>query len=129
MVMPSDLTNLLVPKTLAKQKRQDTFVRVRFWRKLGRLAGRLPFSDDLVSAYFCATDPATPRKVRIILMAALAYFVVPTDMIPDFIAGFGYTDDGTVLLAALAAVRQHVTSEHKQKAEKALSEPLEQPGD
>ena len=127
--MRSDLTNLPVPKSPAEQKRQDTFVRVRFWRKLGRLAGRLPFADDLVSAYFCATDPATPRKVRIILMAALAYFVVPMDVIPDFIAGLGYTDDGTVLLAALAAVRQYVTSDHKQQARDALAEPPVQPGD
>jgi len=120
--MPADIPNLPVPTTPAEQKQQEALVRLRFWRKTKQLAGRIPFSSDLLAAYYCAIDPATPRKVRVILMAALAYFVVPTDLIPDFIAGLGYTDDATVLLAALGSVRQHIAPRHKEQAERTLSE-------
>jgi uncharacterized membrane protein YkvA (DUF1232 family) len=44
-----------------------------FWTALKQFAGRLPFVEDLVAAYYCALDPATPMRVRGILLAALAY--------------------------------------------------------
>lgn len=96
-------------------------VRRDFWAKLRRYAARLPFAEDLIAAYYCATDPATPSRVRAILFAALAYFIVPTDMIPDFIASFGFTDDMTVLLAAIAAVRGHISQTHRIRARAALA--------
>lgn len=96
-------------------------VRRDFWTKLRRYAARLPFTEDLIAAYYCATDRATPSRVRAILFAVLAYFIVPTDMIPDFVAGFGFTDDMTVLLAAIATVRGHITTAHRQQARDALA--------
>lgn len=43
---------------------------------LKHFAGRLPFVEELVAGYYCALDPATPMRVRGILLAALAYFIV-----------------------------------------------------
>src|SRR4029079_2144733 len=48
-------------------------VRRDFWAKLKRFAGMVPFVDDLVAAYYCALDPATPMRVRGMLLAAIAY--------------------------------------------------------
>ena len=31
---------------------------------LKRVAKRIPFAEDLLAAYFCTRDPATPRLVR-----------------------------------------------------------------
>src|ERR1051326_5699983 len=50
-------------------------VRRDFWTALKQFAGRLPFVEDLVAAYYCALDPATPMRVRGVLLAALAYFI------------------------------------------------------
>jgi len=83
-----------------------------FWDKLRRTAGRVPFVEDALAAYYCATDRATPLFVKAVLMGALAYFVIPTDVIPDFIVGLGYTDDASVLAAALAAVRANLRASH-----------------
>ena len=47
-------------------------VRRDFWAKLKRFAARVPFAEDLVAAYYCALDPATPIRVRGMLLAALA---------------------------------------------------------
>src|SRR3546814_7110156 len=84
--------------------RNESMVQRGFWAKLKRSVGRVPFLAYAVSAYYCAFDPKTPRPVKAMLLAALAYFVVPSDMIPDFIAGLGFTDDATVLFATVRMV-------------------------
>lgn len=91
-----------------------------FWAKLKRFAGRVPFAEDLVAAYYCAMDAKTPARAKAVLLAALAYFILPTDLIPDFIAGFGFSDDAAVLMAALATIRAHLTDAHRAAARQAL---------
>ena len=54
------------------------------------------------------------------LFAALAYFVLPADLIPDFVAGLGFTDDSAVLLMALQALAPYVTDAHIARARAAL---------
>lgn len=107
-----------LPAILAQNERK---VREGFWRKLLRLAGKVPFADDAAAAYFCAVDPATPTKAKAVLLAALAYFVAPIDAIPDFVAGLGFTDDATVLAMAIALMARHVTPAHREKARAVLS--------
>ena len=87
-----------------------------FVDKARKTIGRIPFSDEAAAAYFCATDRQTPNRVRVILMAALAYFVVPVDMVPDFIAMLGFTDDAAVFWAAWRSVSGHVTDTHRARA-------------
>ena len=100
----------------AVMEANEELVSTRFWRKARQVAGTIPFMDDLVAAYYCALDPKTPKRVRGTLLAALAYFIVPTDMIPDFIMGLGFTDDATVLATVLAMVSGHIKQEHQNQA-------------
>lgn len=97
-------------------------VRSRFWKTLRKAARAIPFSDELVAAYYCALDPATPHRVRGMLLAALAYFVLPVDAIPDILPGIGFTDDVTVLIATLSVVRAHITPAHREAARTALAD-------
>lgn len=103
----------------AEQAAEKT-VRDGFWRKLGRTAGHIPFAEDAISAYFCAFDSATPFRVRATLVGALAYFIVPADMMPDFLPLFGFVDDASVLAAALAAIGSHMNQTHRLAAARAL---------
>jgi uncharacterized membrane protein YkvA (DUF1232 family) len=116
--IPSNFS-LVVPDA-AKRARNERIVKSRFWPKVRSTLGRVPFTEDVVAAFYCATDRATPAYVRAVLFGALAYFVLPTDLIPDFIAGLGFTDDATVLMAAFTAVRAHFTPEHRSRARKFL---------
>lgn len=102
-------------------ERNRSRVKLSFWRKLRRVAGQIPFAEDALAMYYCALDPATPFQARATLYAALAYFVVPTDLVPDFIAGLGFGDDATVLAAALALVARHILPSHRARARKALT--------
>lgn len=104
-------------------RKNETYVRRRFWLKLRRFIGRIPFTEELVASYYCALDPATPVRVKAVLLAALAYFVLPTDLIPDFIAGLGFTDDATVLATAIGIVGGHLKERHRAKARATLLRP------
>jgi len=99
-------------------------VRQEFWAKLKRFAARLPFADDLVAAYYCALDPATPIRVRGMLLAALAYFILPTDFIPDIIGGLGFADDMALFTAVIGLVSSHITPTHRAAAARALDKEL-----
>jgi len=100
--------------------RNEDRVRAGFWPKLKQMLSRVPFAEDAVAAWFCAFDPQTPLKVRGMLLAALAYFVLPVDAVPDMILGLGFTDDLTVLMTAVALVGTHLRPEHRRQARQAL---------
>ncbi len=91
-------------------------VREGFWRKARATLGKVPFTEDAVAAFHCATDSATPLRIRATLFAALAYFVLPFDAVPDFLLGLGFTDDAAVILAAFTAARLHVSEAHRARA-------------
>ena len=93
-----------------------------FWRKLAPIVARIPFAEDLLAAYYCAFDSATPAHVKAALVAAIAYFVLPTDVIPDMIPIIGYTDDAAVLAAALKLVSDHISPAHREAAKNKLSD-------
>jgi uncharacterized membrane protein YkvA (DUF1232 family) len=100
--------------------RDEQIVRDGFWPKLTRHAARLPFADDLLAAWYCASDAQTPLKVKATLFGALAYFVLPFDVIPDVILGLGFTDDMAVLITAVTLVRNHITQAHRDRARETL---------
>ncbi|MAI90982.1 YkvA family protein [Ponticaulis sp.] len=91
--------------------------------KLLKFAGKIPFADDLAAAWYCALDDKTPTHVKAVLFAAAGYFVIPTDMIPDVIAGLGFTDDATVFATAMSIVGGAIGDSHKQKARQLLQKP------
>jgi uncharacterized membrane protein YkvA (DUF1232 family) len=118
------IDEILTPGDRDRNREREERVRTQFWRTLKRAARQVPVMEDVVAAYYCALDTRTPTRVRGILLAALAYFVLPTDFIPDFIFGLGFTDDVAVLTAAITALRSHITPAHRAAAREALSEDL-----
>ena len=100
-------------------------VRKEFWKKLKRVAAKLPFVEDLLAAYYCAFDRQTPRHVQAALLGALAYFILPFDFMPDLMPVLGFTDDAAVLATALRMVASNIKPEHRDAARGALSRGLE----
>lgn len=103
-------------KAMRRAARDDAGVLAEFWSLIKRLGRRLPFAEDIVAAAYCATDPATPRRVRLLILGGLAYFVLPFDGIPDILPLVGFTDDAAVIAAVIAAVRMHMRDEHREQA-------------
>ena len=95
-------------------------IKKRFWPTVRKALNAIPFMDEVVASYYAMLDPQTPRAARMTLIGALAYFVMPIDMIPDFIFSLGFVDDASVLTAAIAAVGSSIKPEHRRAARRAL---------
>jgi len=119
----TDVPNPADVQLPATVERNEKIVDRDFWTKLRKVAGKVPFAEDAAAVYFCAVDPATPAKVKATLFAALAYFVMPFDVIPDFLAGIGFTDDAAVIALALSMVAKNIQPEHRARARAALHIP------
>ena len=102
----------------------ESEVREKFWRTAKKAARQIPFMEEVVAAYYCALDPATPMRVRGMLLAAIAYFILPVDIIPDMIAGLGFADDAALLTAVIGLVASHITPTHRAAAARALDKEL-----
>ena len=113
----------LVPVDQARYRRDRARVEKGFWDKVRQVIDQVPFVEDAVAAYHCARDPLTPFHVKAVLFGALAYFVLPTDTVPDFMAGLGFTDDAAVMAIAIRTVASAITDEHRERARESLKRP------
>ena len=118
-----EIDEILTPGDARQNRRREANVLRDFFATARRAARHIPFMDEVVAAYYCALDPKTPIRPKGVLLAALAYFVLPLDFIPDFLIGFGFSDDLAVLTAAIASIRSHIKPEHRKRAEQALAGP------
>ena len=96
------------------------YVQEGFWPKLKRVANKIPFANEAVALYYCALDEDTPKWARRIALAAIAYFIMPFDLIPDALIFVGYTDDASLVIAALKSLDKFVTPDHRKRASEFL---------
>lgn len=108
-------------EAMRRLARDEDALGTRLFALVRRAAAPLPFAEDVVAAWHCARDPATPRRVRFILMAAVAYFVLPIDAVPDLLPMLGFTDDAAVIAGAIATVASALKPEHRDQARATLS--------
>ncbi len=66
--------------------------------------------------FYLLSEKSVPIKNKLIIMAALGYFILPTDLISDFIPLLGFTDDAAFLSYAVTNVTSSITPEVKEKA-------------
>jgi uncharacterized membrane protein YkvA (DUF1232 family) len=95
-------------------------IRRNFWPKIRKVAAKLPFAEDCVAAFYCATDAQTPTRAKAVLLGALAYFILPVDIIPDFVPLLGFTDDAAVIATALATITDNLKPKHREAARRWL---------
>lgn len=89
-----------------------------FWDKLKRyskVAGMKVVYPALLLHYLMKSNEV-PLKTKLILSAALGYFILTVDFIPDFAPLLGFTDDVGVLLLILRQMAVYVTPEIKKQA-------------
>ncbi|MGI9354078.1 MAG: YkvA family protein [Rhizobiaceae bacterium] len=121
----ADIEQVIVPLEGNERRKQEDRVRQDFWPKFRSFAARLPFAEDVAAAWFCATDSEVPLRVRGTLIAALAYFIIPLDFVPDVLAFVGMTDDIAVLALAISTLGTNITEKHREQAREALAEVVE----
>lgn len=115
---------------MRRAARDEASVTRKFWKALQRVANNVPFAEDLVAAFLCAKDPKSPARVRYLLLAALGYFILPIDALPDLLPLIGFSDDMAVLAAVVGTVAGAIRPEHRERAREILAGKRENaPGD
>lgn len=66
--------------------------------------------------YYALQSPQTSTKDKSIIYGALGYFILPLDLVPDFIPLAGFGDDLGALVWALSRVLANITDEVRQQA-------------
>lgn len=110
--IPKDQALIPVATPLDEQRVEEGF-----WPKVRKFAGQVPFLPDALALWWCAKDPETPTAAKGMMWAALAYFVLPTDVLPDVLVGIGFTDDAAVIAAVVSVAAKHLKPKHKAAAE------------
>ena len=96
----------------------------KLWKKLKKVAhkaGRKAVYYVLV-LYYVSRDPAVPTILKLKVLGALGYFILPLDFIPDVLVGLGFTDDLAALAWALFTMKKYITPEIERKARERLRE-------
>ena len=111
--------NDLVLLSYSKCFEEDTFI-----AKLRKLAFRAG-SEIVYKAlllYYILLEESIPMNVKILIGSALGYLIFPTDLVPDFIIGLGFTDDLAALAFVLDQVERYKTNLIETKAKQTLNE-------
>ena len=66
--------------------------------------------------YNVLNSPNVASKDKLLIIAPLAYFIMPADLVPDFLLGAGYVDDGVAVMTALQTVSSSITPTIKEQA-------------
>jgi uncharacterized membrane protein YkvA (DUF1232 family) len=101
---------------------RDTIARVEkgFLPKLKKVLRRVPFARSALALFYALKDANVPVAAKIIMAAALAYFISPVDAIPDFLVPLGFVDDAAVIAGAITAVSASLKPSHYGQAEEWL---------
>ena len=89
------------------------------WRAFFRLLTHLPSFAKLFSRLI--KDPRVAASPKLVVAGILAYVILPTDLLPDFLIGVGQLDDLAVILGGLKLFLRLCPSEVVQEHLKAIS--------
>ena len=99
----------------------ESELRQKLWRKIKREVASVPFLEDVLTAHYCAFDLNTPIHVKAALVGAIVYFVMPDDLVPDYLPIIGYADDAAVFGIAFKMMSSHIKPEHREAARRMLT--------
>tara|TARA_Y100001968_G_C19009624_1_gene549888 strand:- start:110 stop:574 length:465 start_codon:yes stop_codon:yes gene_type:complete len=98
---------------------ESTVIDESVLKKILLRAGRA-IAQPALEGFELIMDNSTPPQVRISIIGALTYLIVPVDLIPDFIPVSGFSDDLVALTAVISLWQHHITPEIKFRAKSKL---------
>lgn len=110
----------MTPKNI--EKYQGRYNEQDFLKKVTKAARKAGIKVVYLALllYYVLKSPNVKSADKGKIWGALGYFILPVDLIPDFLPIAGYTDDLAALLWAFYAVARNVTPEIEAKAKSKL---------
>ena len=105
---PDELDQLDIPETEEEYEEKEEYVRENFEEKMESLRGGIRLAKHVLALFRYMTDAAIPWYKKSVVVAALAYFIMPFDAIPDMLPLIGYLDDFGVIAATLAFLGREI---------------------
>ena len=114
------MSNNKVPQSI--ECYQSEFSESGLWKKVKTVAKKAGIKTIymVLLLHYVLKSPNVSIEDKAKIYGALGYFILPFDLIPDFIPIVGYSDDVAALAYALHAVWKNVTPEIKQQAQQKL---------
>lgn len=97
---------------------------ISLWKKIkdvSKIAG-VKVVYAVLLLFYALKDESMTLKKKVIIVAALGYFILPTDGILDLTPVIGFSDDLGVLLFAISQISSSINEEVRAKAMDKLSE-------
>lgn len=103
-------------------KYTDDFSDGKFWDKIKEVAKKigLKTTSYALILYYVLQKKEVPFKDKMLITGCLGYFILPIDLIPDFIPIAGYTDDVAGMIFAIRKCMDYVDDEIKQNVSNKL---------
>lgn len=105
---PEELDQLDIPQSEEEYREKEEYVRENFEQKVRSLRGGIRLAKHVLALFRYMTDEAIPWYKKSIVVAALVYFIMPFDAIPDMLPLIGYLDDFGVIAAVLAFLGKEI---------------------
>lgn len=95
-----------------------------FWKKMKGFAGKAGIKVVYLALllYYMLVDEFVELKSKVTILGALGYFILPLDLIPDFLPVLGFTDDLSVLMIATSIVKRNINETHRLKARRTMEQ-------
>lgn len=84
-------------------------------RKLSVAKNAKALLDKVKVLYQYFRDPTTSKSKKAIIGAGLLYFIIPTDVVSDFIPFLGYVDDGIAIAYVWSLLEKELNDYEKGK--------------
>ncbi len=105
---PDEFDQLDIPDTEEESSKKEQYVRENFDEKVQSLRGGIRLAKHVLALFRYMTDDAIPWYKKSVVVAALVYFIMPIDAIPDMLPLIGYLDDFGVIAAVLAFLGKEI---------------------
>ncbi len=106
------------------ERYQKHYSESRLFQKLGKVCKSAGVKSVyyVLLLYYVLIDKNTSLNHKMTIIGTLGYFILPLDILPDFIPIAGFTDDMAALVACIKTVCANITPSVRQKARTKLAE-------